>query len=327
MADLRAHPPNEASDGANAPSGSTDPFAQLARLIGQNDPSVHFGHPDTCNPAISPDWHAEPAHTLPDRRSEQDAGALNFDVRSYRGYGIDGSDASQSDFHSHGHGDDRRVYELDEIEREEIYRNPRRAPRRARLTVVSVVALALIGTAGASAYRAMSNGWGLATPAVIKADMAQSKVTPAIQTNEQLSNQMIQDRVASSQPEAAGVAVSEPKKVRTIVLRPDQPDPSGRPAAAPPNPPVQGPSGSAGGSYVQVSSQRSEIEAQASFRALQGRYPKMLGDKQPVIRRAELGDKGVYYRAMVGPFARVEQAAELCSSLKVAGGQCVLQRN
>jgi cell division protein FtsN len=46
-----------------------------------------------------------------------------------------------------------------------------------------------------------------------------------------------------------------------------------------------------------------------------------------VIRRAELGDKGVYYRAMVGPFTSVEQATELCSSLKAAGGQCVVQKN
>jgi SPOR domain len=81
------------------------------------------------------------------------------------------------------------------------------------------------------------------------------------------------------------------------------------------------------GSYVQVSSVRRETDAQASFRALQSKYPKVLGDKQAVIRRAELGGKGVYYRAMVGPFASIEKAAELCSSLKAAGGACFLQRN
>jgi hypothetical protein len=94
-----------------------------------------------------------------------------------------------------------------------------------------------------------------------------------------------------------------------------------------PNSSAQSAATSAGGNYVQVSSQRRETDAQASFRALQSKYPKVLGDKQAIIRRAELGDKGVYYRAMVGPFASVEQAAELCSSLKAAGGQCVLQRN
>ncbi|WP_204279119.1 SPOR domain-containing protein [Klebsiella aerogenes] len=53
----------------------------------------------------------------------------------------------------------------------------------------------------------------------------------------------------------------------------------------------------------------------------------MLGSQQHVIRRVELGEKGTYYRAMVGPFATREQAVQLCSSLKSAGGDCVVQSN
>jgi cell division septation protein DedD len=85
---------------------------------------------------------------------------------------------------------------------------------------------------------------------------------------------------------------------------------------------------SAGGSYaVQVSSQRSEAEAQTSFRALQAKFPGQLGGQQPMVRRADLGTKGVYYRALVGPYASMEQAAGVCSSLKAAGGSCIVQRN
>jgi SPOR domain len=40
-----------------------------------------------------------------------------------------------------------------------------------------------------------------------------------------------------------------------------------------------------------------------------------------------LGDKGIYFRALVGPFASSGEAGELCSSLKAAGGQCIVQRN
>jgi hypothetical protein len=89
------------------------------------------------------------------------------------------------------------------------------------------------------------------------------------------------------------------------------------------------PSGAGGGgSYVvQVSSQRSEADAQASFRALQGKFPSVLGSRAPLIKRADLGDKGVYYRAMVGPFASSEEAAQVCGNLKTAGGQCVVQKN
>jgi len=88
------------------------------------------------------------------------------------------------------------------------------------------------------------------------------------------------------------------------------------------------PSGAEAGNYVvQLSSQQSEAEAQASFRALQAKYPNVLGSRQPLIRRADLGSKGVYYRAQIGPFATVEDANQLCSSLKAVGGQCIVHRN
>jgi hypothetical protein len=47
----------------------------------------------------------------------------------------------------------------------------------------------------------------------------------------------------------------------------------------------------------------------------------------PIIWRADLGQRGVYYRATVGPFATAEQAQQMCLSLKAAGGQCAVQRN
>ncbi len=85
---------------------------------------------------------------------------------------------------------------------------------------------------------------------------------------------------------------------------------------------------SGGGGYaVQVSSQRSEAEAKASFHALRAKFPKELGGREPIVRRADLGAKGIYYRALVGPFASMEEAASLCSSLKAAGGNCLIQRN
>jgi hypothetical protein len=81
------------------------------------------------------------------------------------------------------------------------------------------------------------------------------------------------------------------------------------------------------GYTVQVSSQRSEEEAQSAYRALQSKFPQQLGSRHAVIHRADLGDKGVYYRALVGPFATAEQAGTFCTSLKAAGGSCFTQRN
>ncbi len=79
---------------------------------------------------------------------------------------------------------------------------------------------------------------------------------------------------------------------------------------------------------VQVSSQRTEAEAQSSYQALQQKYPSVLGGREANIRRVDLGDKGgVFYRAQVGSFATSEQATAFCNSLKAAGGQCIVQRN
>ena len=83
----------------------------------------------------------------------------------------------------------------------------------------------------------------------------------------------------------------------------------------------------AGGYAVQVTSQRSEADAQTEFKALQAKFPSQLGHRQPIIHRADLGEKGTFYRALVGPFASSEAAAAMCSNLKAAGGSCIVQKN
>jgi hypothetical protein len=93
-------------------------------------------------------------------------------------------------------------------------------------------------------------------------------------------------------------------------------------SAAAVTPPVLG-----GGYAVQVTSERSESGAQAAFRALQAKYPNQLRGRQATIRRADLGAGGIYYRALVGPFASAEKAAKLCSGLKAAGGDCIILKN
>jgi SPOR domain len=87
--------------------------------------------------------------------------------------------------------------------------------------------------------------------------------------------------------------------------------------------------GAATGNYlVSVSSQKSETDAQSSYRVLQGKFPAVLGSRTPVIKRVDLGgEKGTVYRAMVGPFETGEEASQFCKSLVSAGGQCFIPRN
>ncbi len=319
--------------------------------------------------------------------------------------------------------------------------------RMGVMAIAAVFALAVLGTAGAFGYRAIFGGSRSSSPPpVIKADTAPSKIVPAAASK--TPNKLIYDRVAdhaqdeklvsreekpvdiksaeiktnpavdaiplpqggvAPQPApGSGVLSTEPKKVHTIAIHPDQagmganqpmaaapapPPPMPAPAPVRPAPPqaasnpppaanqppplpprpaearavppaqhttaavsrnaplslnpnapperapmrtaaVAAPAApaaavahSGGGYAVQVSSQRSEAEAQAAFRSLQAKFPKQLGGRQALIHKVDLGAKGTYYRAMVGPFANANEAGELCSGLKAAGGQCLIQRN
>ena len=128
---------------------------------------------------------------------------------------------------------------------------------------------------------------------------------------------------AQRNPSAANVSANAPLTLSPQSAPTSDPTPPVRLAAT--NAVQTAPS--AGGGYlVQVSSQKNEADVQASYRALQSKFPAALGSRPPVIKRADLGDKGVYYRTMVGPFGSTEEAAQFCGNLKSAGGQCVIQK-
>lgn len=164
---------------------------------------------------------------------------------------------------------------------------------------------------------------------------------------EQPMRQVQTQRVAVAPPPAA---VSEPP--RAMPARPVSPPqqqaaaPSNAPLSLNPNaapaaraqaptrmaavPPASqaAPNGAGGTAYaVQITSQRSEAEAEAAFRALVGKYGAQLSGKPHFIHRVDLGAKGTYYRALIGPYSSGNEATELCSSLKAAGGQCIIQKN
>ena len=462
--------------GSGKTSGS-DPLAELARLIGQTDPFGEFGREaarrsSPQQTAARADWN-QPLGTSYTAQYGGDAGApeppsryagaghsappsapaspperyasQNYERQPYEPQPLAGeTDHYEAEQESHrfslGQSDNQQdFYDQAPVE-DEYYEDAQ--PSRRRMVVMAiagVVALAVIGTAGAFGYRALvGSGGSTKPPPVIKADTAPSKIVPATTGKDTQSNKLITDRVnergqgeklvsreeqpldrpavaalSQSAPQMAlgsGVVGSEPKKVKTIAIHPDQPvgdtapssmsaaaaparaapapaprvaaapartapeqtadaeesapaaparpaprqaapassnaplslNPNAAPSRAAPAPaPAQAPARTASvaphasapastggaGSYVQVSSQRSEGEAQAAFRSLQAKFPNQLGGRQPSIHKADLGAKGTYYRAMVGPFANASEASQLCSSLKAAGGQCLVQKN
>jgi SPOR domain len=292
---------------------------------------------------------------------------------------------------------------------EEMYDDPPPARARSGLTTaLALVGCALLGTVGAYAYRSYTGPVGSTQPPpVITADNSPTKIVPATAGDpqsgkaapvnagkEQLVSKQEEPvalkepapRVAApppapsaapapQPPAGAATAPNEPKKVRTVTIRPDGSDMSAKPVGAPPpappsaaaaaapkaaaarsggpisldpqgggepasatagrtqtaaapsRPALDATSNASGGFVVQLSSQKSESEALSSFRSLQAKFPNELGGRQPIIRRADLGSKGVFYRTLVGPFASANEASQFCSSYKAAGGQCVVPNN
>jgi cell division septation protein DedD len=126
----------------------------------------------------------------------------------------------------------------------------------------------------------------------------------------------------SLNPNAPAPARRVERPMRTATATPRQIEPTRTARAAP----VQSAPARTGGYAVQVASRHNEADAQASLHSLQAKYPRQLGGHRTMVRRVDLGAKGVYYRAMIGPFANAEEASHMCSQLKAAGGNCFVQR-
>jgi hypothetical protein len=377
------------------------------------DTSVHpIRRYAAAHPPAEPEYHeAPPFAAEPDQHGQTDP--TRYDDALYGQPDPGSYEAQQRDA---AYADDPYAYQDGYGEASEDDQKPRRG---GMMTVVAVLALAVVGTGGAFAYRTYMGSPRSGEPPIIKADTTPTKVVPAPSGD---GVAKVPDRMATggaekivpreeapvdvnagprqvfppvnqntspptaaivppgakppAAPAASGtLAGDEPRKVKTTLVKGDPADvaatPAPKPAAAPrpvpspaaaraPSPaananasanaplslspqggqpapaeprsqvastnPAQAASGGGAGYVVQVSSQRSEADAQASYRALQGKFPSVLGSRAPLIKRADLGEKGVYYRAMAGPFGSSEEAAQVCGNLKTAGGQCVVQK-
>jgi hypothetical protein len=136
-----------------------------------------------------------------------------------------------------------------------------------------------------------------------------------------------QARQAAAAPQpAAPVAPSPPRQV-AAATPPSSPagDAKGTAVANVPEPAASR-GIEAGGFVVQLSAARSEADAQAAFRTLQGKYPPLSG-REPLIRRKDLGERGIFFATQVGPFGVKSEADQLCDTLKTAGAACFVQKN
>ena len=131
--------------------------------------------------------------------------------------------------------------------------------------------------------------------------------------------------------------VAEPTPAPEPIRVADIPSPQpARPEPARPEPvrsePVRAvtPPPAAGGSsdwVVQVASLRSDAEAQATFATVASRFASDLpGSAYADVARADLAEKGIYYRVRVAGLADKTAANRLCNTFKAQGQACFVTR-
>lgn len=121
-------------------------------------------------------------------------------------------------------------------------------------------------------------------------------------------------------PPAPRVAVAPPPAPARPAPRPAQPRRPDVTAALPPA------SSTRGGYLVQVAARQDPNEAMKAFADLQRRHPQILGGLSPEIMKADLGQRGIWYRVGVGPMLQQSAAANFCNQLKSAGADCLIRR-
>jgi len=82
-----------------------------------------------------------------------------------------------------------------------------------------------------------------------------------------------------------------------------------------------------GGFVIQIAAFRSQDEALSRYAALKRRHSGLLRPYTSFIQRADLGDRGIYYRLRLGPIGGKDKASNLCRSLLSAGEKDCLVRS
>ena len=114
---------------------------------------------------------------------------------------------------------------------------------------------------------------------------------------------------AAPPPAAAPAPVAaDPQPVAAI---PPQPKVAAAEAAPAPAKPTK--------FVVQVGSKQNQTEALATFADMQQKYPTLLASYRPMVQKADLGSKGVWYRLRIGPIVDKTAATKLCGQLKSQG--------
>lgn len=77
---------------------------------------------------------------------------------------------------------------------------------------------------------------------------------------------------------------------------------------------------------VQLAASRSRALARGVYSGLQNNFSDLLGQRNPLILRVDLGDKGIFYRVNVPGFESRNAATAFCANLKSRGQDCLVRK-
>jgi cell division protein FtsN len=135
--------------------------------------------------------------------------------------------------------------------------------------------------------------------------------------------------------EPAGVAKARATEIAPEPMKQEAVAPEVSKAAPPPEPglnsaaPQQSTTVSAttGSFLVQMGAAKNEASANEDIARLAKKYPDILAGLSGAVIRVDLGDKGVWYRMRVGPFASRREASAVCGQLKAVDVGCFVVTN
>ncbi len=228
--------------------------------------------------------------------------------------------------------------------------------RRRPIVILAIVALIVIfAVVVFLAYKQGLRQGALDNPPIIRADNSPAKEAPTNPGGMQIPHQDrdVYNRLSGSgEPEADDAEHLLPKAEEPLAMdkAPAAQTPMTVPEtaaveAAPVSPVISAPaelpkvaetvapatpmalapaaSSTVGGYVVQLAAFRDEPAARDAFRKLQSKYPSLAGFGAD-IQRADLGDKGIYYRLRAGYLSKAE-AQSLCADLDAKGQACFVR--
>jgi len=77
-----------------------------------------------------------------------------------------------------------------------------------------------------------------------------------------------------------------------------------------------------GAAVIQVGAFASEVEALQAWDNFQIQHDSLVTGLSQDIQLADLGERGIWYRVRIGPFATRDSASSLCEQLQSEGANC-----